>query len=103
MRCCFARSFAPRAARPSSPPLSVTGGLLSVIFHRFTDGIVRYALQRSRDLLGWTPFTPAKLTVQTDPTIEVRKATDPLPIGGDTQRFLRRQITTPSSDARTFV
>lgn len=56
---------------------------------------MRYALQRSRDLLGWTPFTPAKLTVQTDPTIEVRKATDPLPIGGDTQRFLRRQITTP--------
>ena len=74
---------------------SITSGMLSVTYYRFTDGTVTYAHERSTDLTGWTPFTPTELPLQTFPSIELRKATDPLPIGSDPRRFLRMQITTP--------
>ena len=74
---------------------AVSSGILSITYYRYTDGTVTYATQRSSDLTGWTTFTPTETVLQTYPSIEVRKATDPLPIGTDPRRFLRMQITSP--------
>ena len=74
---------------------SIANGILSFTYYRFTDGTVTYGTQRSAGLTGWTTFTPTEAPLQTFPSIEVRKATDPLPIGTDPKRFLRMQITSP--------
>ena len=88
-------NFRVLAPDDADPQPSIAGGFLSLTYFRFTDGSVSYATQRSGDLGAWNPILPTETTLLTYPTIEVRKATDPVPLGSDARRFLRMQIATP--------
>ena len=62
---------------------------------RFTDGTVNYTLARSTNLTTWTNFTPSDLTLTNYGTIELRHATDPLPLSTEGKRFLRVSAGSP--------
>ena len=75
--------------------VSLTGGFFTASYHRFADGTLSYAFERSTDLAAWTPFTPTQSILANGPQIQWMSATDPLPAGSGTKRFLRVQITGP--------
>ena len=90
-----ALNFRILAPEETEPHPILTNGSLSVTCFRFTDGTVNYTLARSTNLTAWTNFTPSDLTLTNYGTIEVHRATDPLPIGSDAKRFLRLEANAP--------
>ena len=88
-------NFRVLAPEETEPHPILTNGTLSVTYFRFTDGTVNYSLARSTNLTAWTTFTPADLTLTNFGDIEIRRATDPLPLSTEGKRFLRVSAGSP--------